>query len=394
MFKFFPKNLTAKILALLFAVSLWIYVVGVSDKIGDFPAKIQVIAKNVPAQMAIATDLPQVELKIKAPYVSWEKLTADSFSCYIDLAGFSAGEYELNIEAFCTDSEVVILEKNPSKVKVRLDKVALKEVPVEVKFEGKPGEGYVVTDSKVLPEKVEIRGAQSILDNILSVYAIVYLNGEMSKVQRKAELAAFNTQGNKINNLTIQPESVDVVVLIQKASNIKTVGVKVNISGLPDSRFWISKIVTEPATLSLTGKAETIQDIEYIQTEEIDITGITRNSTFIVGIVVPSDISVVGGTNKVQVTIYLTSNEISKVIPATIGYRNGSGSTEDVVKVIVSGPLSILGRLNSSSVIVTVDLSGKDSGIYDIDIPKSAIRVPTNVNIIDFSPKTIKVIVQ
>lgn len=388
MFNFLTKNLGAKILALVFATFLWVYVVGVSDKLANFPAKIPIIVKNLSSNLAVATELPEVDLKIRAPYASWEKLTADNFTCFVDLAGFRPGEYELDIQAVCSDPAVVVLEKKPFRIKVKIDPLTSKKVPLEAKFEGKPGEGYIVTNSEILPKEVEIRGAKSVLDNILSVYGVIYLDGEMTRIQRKIEVVALDAQGNKIKNLTFEPDSADATVLIQKAADIKTVGIKVNLTGSPNQNYWVSKIIAEPAILILGGKAEALKNTNYIETEKINISGIFSNSTYKAKLIIPEGIRVSGNIKEVEVKVYLSAQESTKAVSASFKYKNGTGSTGDVVKVTLSGPINML---SSAKVSITIDLAGKDPGSYKINIEESMVNIPSGTKVINFSPKTIDI---
>lgn len=387
MFKFLTSNLPAKILALVFALSLWIYVVGVSDKVGILPFKVPIEVKNLSSELAIANDLGEAELKIKAPYASWERLKAEDFSCYLDLLGFGPGEYELELKTAARGSEVSIIDKNPSKVKLKIDPLSSKKVPVEVALEGKPAEGFIVTTNEVEPSEVEIKGATSILENILALQAQISLSGEMSKTEREVALSLPSPYQNLIKNLTLNPRNVKVTILIQRSANVKAVGIKLNLKGEPSSGFWISKIITEPSSLAITAKAEILKRVEYLETEPIDIRSVSSNLVTTARLVIPKGIVVIG-SNRVKVRIYLAPQLSLKTIPAQIRYKNGSGSTSEIVKVTLSGLPSQLASVSSKNVILEIDLAGRSGTIY-YEIKKEMISVPSGCEIIEFSPKTI-----
>jgi hypothetical protein len=65
----------------------------------------------------------------------------------------------------------------------------------------------------------------------------------------------------------------------------------------------------------------------------------------------------------------------------------------DSVKVKVSGPRTALNRFinNGLSQIITLDVSNRPEGEYDISIPDNKIDVPFGVKVLQVTPKTVKV---
>lgn len=66
------------------------------------------------------------------------------------------------------------------------------------------------------------------------------------------------------------------------------------------------------------------------------------------------------------------------------------------IKVRVSGPRTALRRFieNSATQVVTLDLSQKAPGRYEVEIPRSRVDVPFGVRLVSLSPEKIEVQVE
>jgi YbbR domain-containing protein len=390
--KFFTTNITAKILALLFAISVWAYVATGEAKVDRFPGRIPIEAKNIPIGMAVAEDLGSVEIQIKAPYSSWQNLSIDKFKAEVDLSGLDPGTYRTDINVSSNDSSVSIVEKSPSKVTIKLEPLITKKVPISVKIEGKPADGFATTETKTDPQDVEIRGAKSIIDNITTASAVIKLNGENSDIEKKVKVSAFDNSGHEAKNVIFSPDTVLVKATINRATNIKTVGIKANITGDPKENLWASGVIVTPSVAVVSGEPEILKELEHLETAKIDISNIGETLSKEVDLILPEGIALLSGARKVKVMVYVAPNISTKEIPASFNFTGKSGSTNATVKVRVSGPVSLLNNLYSRDVLANIDLSDKNSGTYTI--AKSDISVPKGIDVLDFSPKTININVE
>lgn len=85
---------------------------------------------------------------------------------------------------------------NPSVVGVTLDSVARKELPLQVDWVGKLPENLVLSQVKVEPEKVMIRGGSTLLDKLTTVYT------------EKIRLDALEGSGNLTVSLALTPAAL------------------------------------------------------------------------------------------------------------------------------------------------------------------------------------------
>jgi len=388
---FFTTNITAKILALLFALGVWFYVAAGQAKVDVFPAQIPIEIKNLPPQRAVVGDLGTCQVKIKASYYTWQQLSANDFSAYVDLAGLDTGTHQLEINVRVTDSSVSVVEKNPAKVRVKLEPLISKKFPIKVGLEGKPAGGYTTGEISIEPSEVEVNGPQSLVEGITEIKTTIRLSGENTDVERVGHFTALDNSGQKVSNINFSPSSAKIKIPIVKGANIKTVGIRANITGDPKENYWISKIIVTPAVVAVKGEAEILKDLEYLDTEKIDVTDINKTISRDVDLILSRGIILENGSKKIKVMVYVTPNLSVREIPATLIYKGKIGSTSATVKVKVSGPLALLNNLHSSDVLIIIDLTGRGSGSFAIE--RKDIEAPTGIDVIDFSPKTINIVI-
>ena len=89
----------------------------------------------------------------------------------LDLAGVNApGErtFTISTAALSLPEGVVFLRAVPSQLRLRFDRRATKDVPVEVRISGTPPAGFHLTRDTASPERLHISGPESSIATILS----------------------------------------------------------------------------------------------------------------------------------------------------------------------------------------------------------------------------------
>ncbi len=77
---FFKNNLALKILAGFCAFLLWVFVANIDFKVDYLEKEIPVKAYNIREDLALASDLGKVKLKVRAPKSLWPKLQHKNLS--------------------------------------------------------------------------------------------------------------------------------------------------------------------------------------------------------------------------------------------------------------------------------------------------------------------------
>ena len=385
MLKIITNNFWIKIICILIATGVWVYVVNSESKVDNFPGSIPLEVRNQPEELVVIKNADFIELKVIAEQGMWKKLSADTFQAYIDLAGLDIGTHEVSVKVNTDIEGVQVVEINPAKVMVRLEPLISKKVPVVVKTHGKAADGYVAGEAQTSIQEVEISGAESIIREINQVFAPITLDGENSDIKSKTvSLVCYDEQNEEIKNVIIKPTQLVVDLQIIKASQVKTVGIKVKTNGLPKDGYWINQITTEPSTVIITASSKNLADTEYIETEAIDIEGIHSNKIARVNLKLPNGVTLASGqSNQVTANINVSVLDSSrKEIDAKYNYisLNPNLKVTNInpfsIKVLVSGPNEIINKLSSKDITININLENKAQGYYTENISYEKISVP------------------
>lgn len=395
---FFTTNPMAKILAVAIAAILWIIVAASQSSVGKFPGQLPIKAINVQNGLVAIYDQKEVELEISAKSSVWHQLTEGSFSAYVDMSGMSVGTYELDVQVTSNVSDVKIISKNPSKVFVRLEEVVSKNVVVNQRIEGSAGVGLVAGSVDFTPSEVEAIGPKSLIDNLSEALAIIHLNGETADFEKDVSVQAFGDDSKEINDISFNPAKVKADVAIIQGANNKSVGVKVNLVGNPAPGYYISKIVTSPNVVNITGDSNAIQSLNYLETQNIDVTNLSASLEKNVWLKIPTGIVLQQGeANQIKVVLTVATNVISRTMPCEIVPINLNPSLRLVsinpsgVTVQVSGASSQIQDLKSSELILELDLNQKTAGSFEMPLTASLIRPISGITILDVLPSSVQI---
>lgn len=282
-----------RILSLLFAILLWAYVRNESNVL-----EIKTI-RNVPVTYEGMDDLKDRGYIIISPketkinvtveaYSNTMPYVKDSISAKVDLKDYKDGEFSLPISVSSIQSDVKIKRFDQTTIPFKIDKRSSQTFYANIKALGKPADDYSlgkIADS----ERVTISGASTYVSQIEKVEAIVNVANLKKTDYVKADVKAFDADGSEIDNLTIEPSTIQVEVPILKS---KSVPIKLNIVGDIPKNVNLDKFFVEPETVTIIGNSDLIDSIDQIESKEITLDQIREGSNTI-SLILPKNISLV-----------------------------------------------------------------------------------------------------
>lgn len=265
------KNWELKILALLSAVVLWFFVVGIENNSYRFPEEIEIHAVNVPSAMSVSNDLGKAKIRIRAEQDMIKNLTKSDFDLSVDLKNGQVGDQEVTLSATSKNDKVTILKVEPSTVHVVLEPIKEKDLKIKTVITGNPAKGYSVKDVQISPQTVKVSGGESLLAKLSSITAEIKLDGgEISNFKQNVTLK-LPENISSLKNVTLSFEQALVEVTIQQEIQKKTVTVKPNLQGKVDLVVISKKLVVSPETVVIQGKEDVLGGIETIDTEPVSL---------------------------------------------------------------------------------------------------------------------------
>ncbi len=370
----------------------------IEDNYGE---SIRLEVENLPPGTIIFGDVPdRVTLRLRAPQSSWEDLSPAKFRAWIDLSGLSPGLHDVPVQIEVSDPSLVVVEKRPGSVNVRLELLAGKEFPINVEVVDSAPLGYIARPPVLDPATATVSGPASIVNQVDQVWAEVYLRSSKETVERSLDLAARNINGEVLKPLVINPPKVHVTVPIEQRFGYRDVSVRVVITGEVASGYWISNILVEPSTVTVVGGPSALGNLPgYVETFELDVTGATSDISERVALNLPPGVSVVqpetqsNGNGGVLVTVDVSAIEGGQTVQRPVTFQGLRETRWAVarpaqVDVILSGPLPRLQSLTVQDVKVIADLFGLEPGVHKV---KPTVVVPEGLRVENVLPETVEV---
>ena len=390
---FFTKNVSFKLISLVFGCGLWLFVMVSKNTINDFPGNLPLEMRSVPKGLIAIYDPQKIKVKLNTTSDALIRLNADNFDVYADLANLNEGTHNVDIKARVNVDNVSIIEIVPNQVLVRLEPIEAKEIPLRVVFKGELKKGFAPGKPIVDPNQVMVKGAKSIIADISQIDVPIELGGESQDFHKRTSLYIPNEFGQRDKAIELTPKSVNVFVPIVPSSGTKTIGIKVKIKGEPNSNYYISNIECIPAVVEISSSVGSLQSLMYIETIEIDISELKDDLEKVVELLVP--VGITAKVTKVRVKITLSANTVSRSISAFFKYKTNPGLRVvaiDPVKVDVSGPAEFIPHLTPDKVVITLDLRHLDAGAHSgIKIDQSIITLPTGFTACSWLPSNLNI---
>lgn len=159
---FFLKNLGLKLLSVLFAISLWLFVNLKATEERDLQLPLR--WENVPAFLEITNPVNDfVRVRVTGPRRILTNLNPRNFPVVLDLSTAQAGlmDYQVTEKMISLIPGLKVEVLPPDKVQFKFDLIVTVELPVIPTLIGKPPTGYSLARLEVKPDRIEIVGAQS-----------------------------------------------------------------------------------------------------------------------------------------------------------------------------------------------------------------------------------------
>lgn len=386
-------------LSVLLGVIVWLIAINQEDPIvqGEFPDRIPVAVRGLSENLQPLQDLSDetVRVTLQAPQSSWDDLDVTDFTAYLDLTGLDAEVHDVPVNVEVRDPRVDIQSVTRPELRVQLDQVGEKEVPVRVDVMDSTAFGYDWQAPLVMPMTVTVRGPSTQVDQVTVANAEVFLRNAKNQVERTEALSPMDAQGEPVPRVSVSPANVRVVVPVEEWPGRKEVAVRVSLEGQPAAGYRLSSVRVNPSTVVLLGNADVLSAVPgFVETEPVSLSAATGEIQRRLSLIVPEDVTVLEG-DAVDVTASITPIEGGTTVrqePVIQGVGSGLEATValDTVEVILSGPLPLLESLGADDVFVILDLTGLLPGVHTV-APR--VVVPDQIRSAGVIPQQVEVVI-
>ena len=401
MFNWFFRNLRTLIIALLLALAVWVSAVTAADpdEVHAYPkpVKLEIIGQD-PALIIVGALPETVTLTLRAPLSAWNELNAKDgqVRAILNLSGLVAGKHQVSIQPQVMVRPVRVVSVSPDSLDLTLEPLATKTIPIQLAVRGEPAIGYEAGTAVLEPGQIIISGPQSLIERVARIQADLSIAGVRQDIQSALPLRVLDANGLVINELTINPNAVQVNLPITLQGGYRDIAVKVAVRGQVAGGYRLTNISVFPPILTVYSENPAIvKDLPgYVETEPLNLNGESQIIDTRLKLTLPPGVSVVGEqTVHVQVGIAAIEGSLSlSGIPIdVIGLGPGLEAhiSPATVDVILTGPLPVLDKLTPGDVRFIVDLTGLESGTHQAT-PQPQILI-ADIRVQSLNPGTIEV---
>ncbi len=391
--RFVTRNWPLKLGAIALSTLLYGGLV-LSQTTKEFPGSVPIETVNQASDVIVLSDLGTVsQIRYVAPGDLGLRVDSSSFRATVDLSGIDpkGGPVSLTVRATAVDPRVQVLDYQPRRIVVTLDRVNHATVPIRAVLGTLPT-GLAVGAPVLDQTSAVVTGPESLLSKVTEVQARVTIDPSGIDVNRTVDLAAVDAAGNPVVPIDVKPASIHVRVPVFTDRRTRTVPVSPIIIGTPAAGFEVASVTVDPVVVQVEGDANDLAGLDRADTVAISVTGLSADLTTSVALQLPSGVQA-QGTGNVSVTVLLRALTGTRTFDAGLILSGARGDlvyklSTDRVLVTIGGSEADLDRLSGASLALTVDVSGLSVGSHQVT---PTANLTTGLSLLGVSPSPITV---
>ena len=209
----------------------------------------------------------------------------------------------------------------------------------------------------------------------MGVRVLVGLKHLTGNYDSPRQIELLDADEQVISGLRIDPERVNVSVPIISSAGIKRVPVVPSIIGEPASGYVVTELSVEPQFVRLAGGSGSLENVQSITTEQVNIIGASRTISHTVKLREPETTPLLLG-EPISATVTVRIAPIARpfkvtlpipvqlvdIAPGLLGSLNPT-----ILQVTLSGTVAQLSALDTTTLAGSVSARGLNTGIYTIE---------------------------
>lgn len=362
------RDTITKILSLVLSILLWFFIITEIDPVitKDF-TNVEVELRNQSSMREAGMELLKNDVYTTYIVISGNRsaiigLKEEDISAYVDLGEVQPGSQRLPIHFRLSDDSLKIKKSNPTAITIAVDEIVTVRKPVTVTAKGQPAEGMVLDRITVNQEEVSVKGPKKSVDKVHSVTGYIPVTGAKDTVVSSVELAALDQNKNVIAGLEITPNTVGVQAAISKA---KSVPIEINYKDGGGTEFNRDRAILTPASVTITGDTEAIDQIERIQTRPVDPVELMNTNAMPIELDVPEGIHLVNPDESILLRYMKKESSRRTLEVSTTNLSSAPGvnlnefNVPKKIDVEIYGDANLVDAIRETDIQLTVDREGK-----------------------------------
>ena len=397
--RFFNRNITPKVVSIVFALVMWLYVMGEVN-----PESIEEW-KNIRVQLLNVEEVRQsgltiigqtdftVNVKVKGKRNDLFQVSSKDMIIRADLRGYKKGVNSVPLE-YSAPANISIEDISPKVIIVTFDEIVKRQKPVMVQTVGAAAQGYEPATAIVSPSEVIVEGPETLVNSVTMVVVDVNLTDKLEDINDKLPLKAVNQEGKEVIGVEVKTKLVEINMPMFK---VKEVPIVLDLVGNPLTGYKITNSSTDPGSVLIKGSRNIVDQVAEIKTKSLSVEGIS--STFAQDIILELPEGIAAPYLDKNPSVTLTVEAISKkefsysrneigVDNLDSKYRLDLSRVPETIKVEIEAVETVMKDLNKEDVQLYLNASGLIEGKYSArllyNVPINPDNVVITPNMIDF----------
>ena len=263
------ENLPARIICLLVACGLWVYVMTDQNPIMERNVEVRLQQMNLPNHMMAFNVPDKVVVKVRGTRTKVSDNLENKIVATLNMKTATEGQQTIPVKVSFANGDVV--QVIPSEVSVYVDTVSEKKVPVVTRIVGAISNDMTIGHSVITPAQVTLRGATHRIDKVNKVVAPIDVTDHQGDFQTESELVAVSEDGYDIPNMKIIPERVMVQATMVSQMLSVDIPVKLVMSGELPKGIIVTKSEVLPDKVRITAPPSMLKELKAINTKPVDV---------------------------------------------------------------------------------------------------------------------------
>ena len=228
-------------------------------------------------------------VKLTAPYTHAEFSGSQRYPVRVNLTrDLVSGTYTISTSNRSTNCTVLINSTSvraseivsPSSFQIVIDEISTKEVPITIRVDGQPTEGYMYDDPEADQDSVMVTGPKTIVDQIRKAVAVVPAADSNGLTRTTSVLASFSFLDENNNALdqtylTCEPNDYSVTIPVYTVARLP---LTVNLISSDTVDKNSVQATIDPEEISVYGEEEIISQLTEINLGELQLGTVMLNA--------------------------------------------------------------------------------------------------------------------
>ncbi len=371
------SNIMTKILSVVAAIALWMYVIGevnpeIIQEIKNVEVKLVNMEKLTQTGLVLmGQDYYSVDIKVRGRRSDIINTTSENINAIADMRGFGQGQNSIPV-AVNLPSNLELEDINPLQIKVTIDEVVNRAKPVEIEFEGEAADGYIHTTPIVSLPEISVSGPETFVESVDRIVTRVNLNNSKVDISQSLPFSIVDADNNEVLGVTTEETYIDVSVPILR---IKNVPINVKTSGTPAEGYELVSIIHIPSKVDIMGATEVIEPVDSVTASDVSLEGLTETQDINLNVNLPEGAQL-AEINQPRIKVFI-EKIIEKELIYDVNDLQIEGLREDLeieflenntIKFVVKDIESSINRLSEEDISVMLDLNGIEEGEHSVRV--------------------------